>query len=133
MYHPLDRGTFTEIQARATMTRNTNGTYTVTDKDRFKYLYNGYKAPWRQQAPDAGKLISVTDPMGNTINLAYDQAGALARITDTAGRTITVEVQDGLARKITDPSGRENHLRVRQLPEPAKGHPARRQDRTLRL
>ena len=109
-YYPLDQGTFTEIRSRATMTRNADGTYTVTENDRFTYLYNGYKAPWRRQAPDAGKLISITDPSGNTIKLTYDQTGELSQITDTAGRTITVEVRDGLARKIIGPGGPGDRL-----------------------
>ena len=107
MYYPLDKGYYTETTGqRATLSRNSDGTYTVKDKDGFTYHYKGYKTAWREKEPDAGKLESITDRLGNAMEFAYDDNGGLNKIIDTAGREIKIVVQDGLIRTLSDPLDR---------------------------
>lgn len=59
---------------------------------------------------DTGKLISVEDTNGNTLNLAYDlnlqgKKGLLSSIEDSSSRSVSFSHTDGRLTSITDPAG----------------------------
>jgi RHS repeat-associated protein len=53
-----------------------------------------------------GRLTLLRDRNGNSVSLAYDSNGALATVTDTAGRVITFTHADGLLTRVELPDGR---------------------------
>jgi RHS repeat-associated protein len=55
----------------------------------------------------SGRLISISEPNGNTVSLSYDAAGNLETVTDSAGRTVlTITTESGLISAVTDLLGR---------------------------
>ena len=78
-----------------TLIDNKNGTYTLRKKDLTRFNFD-----------TSGRLSSIADKNGNKINLNYTTKG-LTRITDTAGRIITInyDSKDHIT-IITDPIGR---------------------------
>ncbi|MDO8209638.1 RHS repeat-associated core domain-containing protein [Conexibacter sp. CPCC 206217] len=63
---------------------------------------------WTFGSASQGELVSVSDRNGNTVRPAYDGRGALASITDSQGRVLTVTTDATGVRvtRVADPSGR---------------------------
>lgn len=75
-----------------TLVRNADGTYTVTDKARTRWLFDV-----------SGNLTAIVDRYGNTSTLAYNGAGELVSIADPAGRgSLTLAYTNGLLTSVTD-------------------------------
>ncbi|NMC14834.1 MAG: hypothetical protein GYA34_18355 [Chloroflexi bacterium] len=70
---------------------------TVTDKNGNVFTLNY----------NASQLVSVSDPAGRTLTLAYHPDGKLASITDFASpaRTVQYQYTDGRLTQVTDPGG----------------------------
>ena len=79
----------------ATLTRNSNGCYTLHERHGNTYAFNADK-----------KLASITDPSGNTTTLVYSN-GKLARAENSFGATMTI-ARDSAGRiaSVTDNSGK---------------------------
>src|SRR5262249_19104015 len=77
---PVDAGVLATLTA-------TSGGYTVVRPDQERDTFDG-----------AGRLLTKQDENGNTLTFTRDVNGLLSSITDTAGRvlTVTVDDQDGL-------------------------------------
>jgi RHS repeat-associated protein len=55
-----------------------------------------------------GKLMSIVDRNGNTLNLVYDSGGFLTTVTDASGRSVTfTKGADGRTASLTDPANRQ--------------------------
>ena len=78
-----------------TLTKNGDGTYTLTLKNQVAYEFS-----------TAGVLTRIHEPAGNQIVLGYF-SGKLTSITDTVGRVITLGYTGSLLTQIQDPSGRK--------------------------
>lgn len=67
---------------------------------------NGNATPITLNPNIPGQVVQVTDPVGRSLNLAYDGAGRVATITDPIGRAVqyTYNSQGTLA-SVTDPAG----------------------------
>ena len=77
------------------LTKNTStGIYTLVRKDKSQYKYDG-----------SGKLISIEDKNGNTLNITYTGA-KISKVTDQAGRSLTFTYPDSDHVKVTDPADR---------------------------
>ncbi|MEX2414877.1 MAG: DUF6531 domain-containing protein, partial [Paenibacillaceae bacterium] len=80
--------------------------YVVTKSTGEKITYNSYYAPWRtSQDPKAGKMTHMQDRYGNTMQFDYDSTGKLSGIHDTAGRTVTLNWQNGVIVEAVLPDG----------------------------
>jgi YD repeat-containing protein len=76
------------------LTKNTDGSYTLEKKNQTKYLFT-----------TDGKLITIADNNGNTINLTYT-GNYLTKVTDsTSGDLILTYSSEGRIVSITDPTG----------------------------
>jgi len=108
IYYNLDDGYYTpDSQAdKSTLTRHSGDSYTVKTKEGTTYHYAGYKAPWRSQRGEAGKLTAVEDRNGNKITLTYDSSGNLTQAEDSYGRKLTFGYHNNLLTTATDPVGR---------------------------
>jgi RHS repeat-associated protein len=91
-------GTFVPAQGTyATLVKNGDGTFTLTDKDHNVFVFGADRL-----------LRSTTDPNGNATTLAYDGWGKPTTMTDAAGRvsTFAYDSSNRLV-SITDCAGRE--------------------------
>jgi RHS repeat-associated protein len=81
-----------------TLSTNAIGTFVLTTKEQTRYNFNAQ-----------GRLASIEDKNSNTLNLAYNGAGALTSATNSAGRAIAF-VNDASNRiiRIVDPVSRTN-------------------------
>jgi YD repeat-containing protein len=79
----------------ATITKNPDATYTLTEKSGIKYDFDS-----------SGKLTNITDRNNNTLSLTYT-GNNLTLITDPSGRqtTLTYDANNKIT-SITDPAGR---------------------------
>ncbi|MEW6183575.1 MAG: PQQ-binding-like beta-propeller repeat protein [Bacillota bacterium] len=77
-----------------TITKNTDGTYTLNRKDKTVYEFD-----------TAGRLTQVKNSSGQPVNLAYDAAGRLQTITEpVSGRRLTLHYNSsGLIDYVSDP------------------------------
>lgn len=97
-YSANSDGTFTPAWGGIynTLVKNSDSTYTLTDKTRTRYNFTS-----------AGKLISVIDKNGNTTSLTYTGTN-LTGITGPAGRSLSLSYDtNGHLTQITDPLGRK--------------------------
>jgi YD repeat-containing protein len=79
----------------AQITKNTDGTYTVTYKDRRVNKFNS-----------GGQLLFQQDRNGNQTTLNYSGLGVLTGITDAVGRTLTISIgSNGNVSQISDVQG----------------------------
>lgn len=126
--YPLDNGYYTAVQSSNTaqLTRNSDVTYTVQEKDGTTYTYNRYRKSWDPNPLD-GKLRQITDPNGNSMTFQYDTQGHLTQITDTGGRITNLSYTGNLITSVTDPLGRittyqyDGNNRLTQVTDPAGG------------
>lgn len=79
-----------------TLAKNSDGTFVLTRKDQTQFAFS-----------TVGKLTSIQDKNGNTIQLGYDGSGNLTQITDTVGRNLnfTYDSSNRIT-KITEPGSR---------------------------
>jgi RHS repeat-associated protein len=79
-----------------TLAKNQDGTYTITEKDGTKVNFN-----------TSGKISSIVDTNGNTLNFTYDTGGKLTVIKDASGRSTTIAYgTNGFVSSVTDPANR---------------------------
>lgn len=90
-------GTFAGLFGSFDTLSRSGGGYILTKKDQSKYHFD-----------PAGRLLGIEDRNGNRISLEYDfRSGKLTTITDTVGRTFSLSYDNrGRLVKITDPIGR---------------------------
>ena len=75
-----------------TLVRNTDRTYTLTERDGTKWMFLS-----------VGKLASIADRYGNTTSLTYDGLGQLSTVSDPAGRgSLTFGYTSGKLTSVTD-------------------------------
>lgn len=77
-----------------TLTKNTDGTFTLTSRDQSKTNFNS-----------AGYITSVVDRNGNALSVTYSGTTPTT-VTDAAGRALTLTVSGGHVTKIVDPGSR---------------------------
>ena len=90
----------------ATMTRNSNGTYTVKEKDGTSYIFESIAGTVGQKA----RLTSITDRNNNTLTLSYSSTcgNNLCSVTDALGRALTFAYDaNNHITTVTDWSGRQ--------------------------
>jgi len=76
----------------ATLVRNADLTYTVTEKDQTRWTFD-----------QSGALTAITDRHGNTSTLTYNAAGELVSVSDPAGRgSLTLGYTSGKLTSVTD-------------------------------
>ena len=88
---------FTPIDGKdfqASLTKNTDNTYTLTYKDGRIHQFSA-----------GGRLLWQKDRNGNQTTLTYDVNGNLSGITDGFGRTLTVTTNSGYVTQISDSLG----------------------------
>ncbi|GAB3851099.1 hypothetical protein GCM10028801_00010 [Nocardioides maradonensis] len=82
---------------QATLTQNSDGTYTLTD------LRGGIKHDFTA----AGVLTEIDDRNGEKTTVSHDSSGHLSGVTDSAGRTVTITTDSaGHITALSDPLGR---------------------------
>ena len=86
-------------QVLGTLGRNSDGTYTLTQRGKTQYKFsssgqllsesdlNGYTTAMAYNG--AGRLSTVTDPAGRTLTFSYGSNGSVASVVDNAGRTVS--------------------------------------------
>jgi RHS repeat-associated protein len=80
----------------ATLTKNTDKTFTLSDKSGLIRRFN-----------DQGLLTAIVDRNGNTLRLLYDATGFMTQITDASGRSVNLtKGADGRVESVTDPAGK---------------------------
>ena len=80
-----------------TLTKNGDGTYTITDKNGLKTNFSS-----------SGKVTNLTDTTGNTLTYTYNGNGKISTITDPSGRTTSIAYgTDNRVSIITDYAGRK--------------------------
>jgi len=83
--------------------QNFDGTFTLQFSDTGVWNFHAF-GPF----PFAGKLSSIVDRNGNTIEILYDGLGRIQQIIDTLGRSIVIAYNaDGLIESVTDFAGRQ--------------------------
>lgn len=91
--------TFTRVPGTfATMTRNSDGTYTVKEKDGTTYVYESIAGTVGQKA----RLTTIRDRNNNTLALSY---------TSSCGNNLC-SVTDGLGRALTFTYDANNHITI---------------------
>ena len=88
-------GSYTALDSRSTLEKQTGDTYTLTTKDQYTYGFdtNGY-------------LNWMKDRNGNTVTLTVNSSGQVTQVIDQAGRVTTIAYSNNRIRTITDPIGR---------------------------
>lgn len=84
-----------ESGASLTLTKNTDGSYVIKDKEENKLNFNAQSY-----------LTSITDSNGNTQAITYNAAQQISSVNDASGRTVNFTYENNLLSKITDPAGR---------------------------
>jgi RHS repeat-associated protein len=87
----------TPVQPRelATLTNNSNGSYTLVRGKRISYTFNA-----------TGHLTGISDLNGYSTTISYDTSGNIAAVTDPAGRAYTITTTGGRITQVTDPASR---------------------------
>ena len=81
---------------------NTNNTYTLSFEDTGRWEFNALDG-----SPAEGRIASIVDRNGNSLNFTYDVQGRLVTVKDTLDRSITVAyTSDGFISSVTDFIGR---------------------------
>ncbi|MBI4717155.1 MAG: hypothetical protein HY763_05065 [Planctomycetes bacterium] len=108
LFTPYGVNTWARAEYLALLTRNADGTFTLTYSNKGKLNFRALDG-----SPAAGKASSIVDRNGNTISFSYDAAGRLTTIHDTLdlashNRDITIAYNaDGKIASVTDYTGRQ--------------------------
>jgi RHS repeat-associated protein len=112
-----------------TIVKNSDGSFTVTDKYQTKTLYAQLPPPGTpfMKGTPVWRLQSITDRNGNVTQLTYDSSGNLTKVTDTYTRTISFQYNShNLITAITDPLNRTTNFiydstgtQLATIPDPA--------------
>ncbi len=78
------------------LVHNSDGSWTLTTKSGMVYAFRSAD----------GMLASITDPNGNAITLTYGSGSYLTSVTDSVGRSLTLEYTGAQLTYITDCQGR---------------------------
>ena len=78
------------------LVHNSDGSWTLTTKSGMVYAFRSAD----------GMLGSITDPNGNTITLTYGTGSYLTSVTDSVGRSLTLEYTGAQLTHVTDCQGR---------------------------
>ncbi|MFS1519569.1 DNRLRE domain-containing protein [Bacillus sp. SCS-151] len=101
----LDGGYETPNGLYVSFTKNTDGTYTITEVDGTIYQYN-----------TSGKISTITDKNGNKTTYGYNNSGKLSSITDASGRVTTLSYgSNGFVSDITDSANRTTSYKYDEL------------------
>ncbi|CDM67294.1 Hypothetical protein CM240_0115 [Clostridium bornimense] len=85
-----------EVQEELTLTKNSDGTFTIKDTEDSKMNFKD------------GKLVSVEDSNGNKMTIDYCD-NKVSKVTDGSGRVVTLKYNgQGLLGEIVYPDGRKN-------------------------
>jgi RHS repeat-associated protein len=112
-YYTLANGVYTgRTNNYSTLTKNSDGTFTLTHKDGQIYTFaNGKIATIADRngntiafAYSGGNLVTVTDPSGRMVTFTYDTTNHLTSLTDPSGNAYTFMVGDTLT-SVTQPDG----------------------------
>lgn len=96
VFTPTSGGYAAPPRVYATLTKDTDGTWTFIRHQRDRFTFNA-----------SGRLTAISDLNGYTTTLSYDSSGHLATVTDPADRKLTVTTDaNGHITKVTDPAGR---------------------------
>jgi RHS repeat-associated protein len=96
-----------------TFQRQTNGTYTIREKNGRTYTFASATGPSGTPGPGtppvSAQLLSITDRNGNTLTLSYSSAcgNNLCSVTDALGRALTFAYTGNHISQIQDFSGRQ--------------------------
>lgn len=96
IYYPLDQGYYTpqDTSSKFTLTRRGAEDYLMTDPlTGMKYAFKGYKAPWRAQPADAGKLMRYANLQGFVIYLDYDAQGRITTMRSSTAPKLQFQYQ----------------------------------------
>ncbi len=80
----------------SSLIHNSDGSWTLTTKSGMVYAFRSAD----------GMLASITDPNGNAITLTYGSGSYLTSITDSVGRSLTLEYTGAQLTYVTDCQGR---------------------------
>jgi RHS repeat-associated protein len=112
----LSGGVYTPEDNRSTFIRNTDGTYLLTTKDRYKYTFNsnGYLTGMEDRNgnvlgisvdPSNGRISTITDTVGRAYTLAYNANGLISSVTDIENRQVRYEYENNRLVRVIDPKG----------------------------
>jgi RHS repeat-associated protein len=90
-------GTYRPFESRvqSNLVKNTDGSYTLTTRDRLVYAFSS-----------AGRLESIIDPNDNTLSLTYDAEDRLTQVTGPGNAALGLAYDDdGNLTSLTDPEG----------------------------
>lgn len=99
-------------------TKNSDGSYEITDKDRNKlyFVSSGYLKTITDTNGnantilyDGAKISGIKDSLGRTTTLQYTSGGTLIGITDSAGRTTSYAYNGIQLDRITYPDGKASY------------------------
>jgi N-acetylneuraminic acid mutarotase len=99
---------FTALDSRSTLDKNTDNTYTLTTKDRYSYGFN-----------TDGNMCWMKDRNGNTVTIGFNASGQVNKVTDQVGRVANIAYSNNKISTITDSAGRvvtyvyKNNVRLR--------------------
>ena len=106
-------GTFTAEDSRNTLTRQADGSYVITTKDQYKYIFNsnGYLTTVEDRhrnttsiiADASGKVQSVKDSVNRTYRISYNADGLIQSIQDTENRVVRYEYENKQLVRVIDP------------------------------
>lgn len=83
-------------ESRSKFAKNTDGTYTLTSKDQYKYTFNTDRY-----------LVKMEDRNGNSVNITVDSTGKITKVIDTVSREYKIAYNtNGFIDNITDPENR---------------------------
>ncbi|MEF2246470.1 S8 family serine peptidase [Paenibacillus sp. IITD108] len=87
--------TYTANDSRSQLVKQQDNTHVLTTSDQYSYGFT-----------TDGYLYWMKDPLGNSIQIAVSNTGKITKITDTVGRTYTIDYIGELIVKVTDITGR---------------------------
>jgi RHS repeat-associated protein len=95
-------GVWTRPEFFNVLTRNDNGTYTLTFPDKQQWHFRAFDG-----SPAQGKIDSLVDRNGNRIAFHYDAQGRMMRITDTLDKNFHLKYNaQGFIESVRDTLGR---------------------------
>ncbi|MCT4566049.1 MAG: S8 family serine peptidase, partial [Maledivibacter sp.] len=108
-------GTYNPEDNRSIFVKNSDGTFTLTTKDQYTYIFNANKYLTQMKDPKGNtvtielnsqnKITKIKDIVGREFIITYNPKGYISKITDPLGRTVTYNYENDLLKTITDPVG----------------------------